>query len=55
MGLFTLRTEPPIEQIPYRVPECPVCGEETDTVYKDRWGNVVGCPACVQEASVWLK
>lgn len=29
-------------------PICPVCGEECDTMYKDRYGAYVGCDACME-------
>lgn len=32
---------------------CPVCGLETDTVYKNIWGVPVGCPECVTEVDAW--
>jgi rubredoxin len=28
-------------------PRCPVCGEETWELVRDRWGDTVGCLACV--------
>ncbi len=30
------------------IPVCPVCGEECDTIYKNKWGDIVGCEECVQ-------
>ena len=26
---------------------CPICGEAAETIYKDTWGNVVGCDNCI--------
>ena len=26
---------------------CPVCGEECETAYYDRYGDVVGCDCCL--------
>ena len=45
--------EPPLEQKPDRQRLCPLCGEETENVYNDRWGRIVGCPVCVEEVDEW--
>lgn len=50
---YTLNIEPPVEPPEYTCPRCPVCGEETDSFYKDKWGNIVGCQECVQEVTSW--
>lgn len=50
---YTLNIEPPVEPPAYTCPRCPVCCEETDSFYKDKWGNIVGCPECVQEVTSW--
>ena len=50
---YTLNIEPPVEPPAYTCPRCPVCGEEAGSYYKDKWGNVVGCPECVQEVTSW--
>lgn len=50
---YTLNIEPPVEPPEYTCPRCPVCGEEADSYYKDKWGNIVGCPECVQEVTSW--
>ena len=50
---YALNVEPPVEPPAYSCPRCPVCGEEADSYYKDKWGNIVGCPECVQEATSW--
>ena len=50
---YTLNIEPPVEPPAYTCPRCPVCGEEVDSYYKDKWGNIVGCPECVQEVTSW--
>lgn len=50
---YALNIEPPVEPPAYTCPRCPVCGEETDSYYKDKWGNIVGCPECVQEVTSW--
>lgn len=36
-----------------RWPECPVCGAETDLLYRDMDGDVVGCEACVRTVDAW--
>lgn len=35
--------ERPLEPKDYDLPVCPVCGEETDTYYKNKDGVIVGC------------
>ena len=34
-------------------PICPVCDEETDTYYKDKHGDSVGCDNCIQTSDAW--
>lgn len=36
-----------------KVPVCPVCGEECDTLYRDNSGSVVGCDNCVDALDAW--
>lgn len=50
---YTLNVEPPVEPPEYTCPRCPVCDAETDSFYKDKWGNIVGCQECVQEVTSW--
>lgn len=50
---YALNIEPPVEPPEYTCPRCPVCDAETDSFYKDKWGNIVGCPECVQEVTSW--
>ena len=50
---YALISEPPVEPPAYTCPRCPVCGEEADSYYKDKWGNIVGCQECVQEVTSW--
>lgn len=39
---------PPLpEQTVSRAPHCPICGEEAETFYIDRWGMTVGCGFCI--------
>lgn len=44
-----------IEPPAYTCPICPVCGAETDTVYKNVYGDSVGCPECVTEVDAWAE
>ncbi len=30
-------------------PRCPVCGEICEKVYKDQYGEIVGCDECLTE------
>lgn len=32
---------------------CPVCGEACETIYKDKWGNTLGCEECVTPTDAW--
>lgn len=34
-------------------PICPVCGEECETIYKDRYGAIAGCDVCVETRDAW--
>ena len=34
-------------------PHCPACGEECETVYKDRFGAYIGCDVCVEIKDAW--
>lgn len=52
---YTLNIEPPVEPPAYTCPICPVCGAETDTVYKNVYGDPVGCPECVTEVDAWTE
>lgn len=29
--------------------ECPICGAECETIYRDRYGTVFGCDICIEE------
>ena len=42
-------TTPPEEQPVF----CPICGEECDTIYKDRDGTIFGCENCVTTQDAW--
>lgn len=43
----------PVEPKGYDVPVCPVCGEETDTYYKNENGEIVGCDNCITAVDAW--
>ena len=34
-------------------PHCPVCGEECETIYRDRYGADVGGDVCVETKDAW--
>ena len=52
--MFKLNVEPPLVPPPQPpAPECPACGAETDRIYQDKWGNIVGCPECIKEVDAW--
>ncbi len=36
-----------------KYPHCPICGEETDTFYKDIHGDIVGCEECLHRVDAW--
>ena len=36
-----------------RYPQCPICGNECETVYRDRAGFFVGCDECIQKGDAW--
>lgn len=46
---WTERYGPP--DIPW--PRCPVCGEETDTFYRDREFDIIGCDNCIHSVDAW--
>ena len=45
--------ERPAEPKDYKVPRCPVFGEETDTLYKNIYGDTVGCDVCIRTVAAW--
>lgn len=45
--------ERPLEPKDYKVPRCPVCGEETDTLYKNIYEEIVGCDGCIRTVDAW--
>ena len=34
-------------------PICPVCDKETDTFYRDRYKEIIGCDECVSTVDAW--
>ena len=34
-------------------PRCPVCGTETDRLYRSEQGDIVGCEECVSHVDAW--
>ena len=45
--------EPPLDPPAGEVPVCPVCGEETDTFFKNSLGDIIGCDVCVRSVDAW--
>lgn len=37
----------------YTEPICPCCGESCDTIYKNRFGDIVGCSECITAYDAW--
>ena len=44
---------PPWLQDEEKVPRCPICGDECDTVYKDKTGDIVGCDQCLRPCDAY--
>ena len=46
-----------IERTGYAKPEvypiCPICGEECEQIFTDRFGRHVGCDACIRSRDAW--
>ena len=42
-----------LEPKDYDLPVCPVCGEETDTYYKNKDGVIVGGDCCIETVDAW--
>lgn len=34
-------------------PHCPICVEECESIYQNRFGNYVGCDVCVKTIDAW--
>ena len=41
----------PPEAAPF--PRCPICGEESDTFYKNGAGEICGCDVCIKAVDAW--
>ena len=39
--------------MPDRVPICPICGEECETIKRDTTGDICGCEHCVTDEDAW--
>ena len=37
----------------YDVPRCPVCGQECETLYRNRYGEIIGCDDCIDAVDAW--
>lgn len=37
----------------HRLPRCPFCGAECETIYYDRNGDAFACDACEQSGDAW--
>lgn len=44
--------ERPLEPKEDNLTYCPVCSEEANCLYKDYFGNIVGCNCCIEEIEV---
>ena len=34
-------------------PHCPICYKECGTIYKNMFGEIVGCDECIKETDAW--
>lgn len=34
-------------------PHCPVCGDECETIFKDKDGYIFGCDNCIKKVDAW--
>lgn len=46
-----LRTNPDAPY--YEVPHCPVCGCECETIYRNRYDEIIGCNECIDAVDAW--
>lgn len=37
----------------YNPPVCPICGRECETIYYDKYMDVVGCDECIETRDAW--
>lgn len=42
-----------MSRIDYNVPVCPCCGEECIVLYRNRFGEYIGCDVCVTDVDAW--
>ena len=45
--------EPALEPTETPLPRCPICDAETDTFFKDYYGDIIGCDSCVRPVDAW--
>lgn len=50
-GVKDYPSPPPVQPLPI----CPCCGQETDTFFRDVYGNIVGCDntGCLTAVDAW--
>ena len=55
-----MRDHPDIERLIHtgetgsgRYPHCPICGDECETLFKDKMGVVFACDVCVEKQDAW--
>jgi len=53
VSIYEKIPEPSSDPPDYKVPRCPVCGEETDTFLKDNYGDIIGCDECITIVDAW--
>ena len=50
-------TDPGLRDYPdppdYTVPHCPVCGQECEVLYRNRYGEIIGCDDCIDALDAW--
>lgn len=34
-------------------PHCPICGNECETIFWSKFGEVVGCDECLEKQDAW--
>lgn len=50
---YDIGHEPSLEPPDYEVPHCPVCGQECEVIYKNRYGEIIGCDDCIDAVDAW--
>ena len=48
---LAVNPDPPVYD--YKIPCCPLCGEECETIFFDRFGDLVGCDNCITTKDAW--